>query len=260
MSISELADREWVGASVGLSVREYGDGLAEAGVFPAYKQALRGRKGKRNGLRPSRAATEEAVRRARRLIRERCIAIRADRLVTFTYKSNQCEVLRAWHHWRMFLQRCRRHGLEFEYVVVAERQERGAIHLHCATNRFLAVQVLQWHWNEVTSDPGNVDVSYHAVKGGRADWRFGRLASYISKYIGKEMCADFGRHRFRCTTGLDVRVVRRVFYFAPGLASFYLAVAFKELTGQDAEQRWFERDDWGWMASWSSGNGAESDP
>lgn len=146
----------------------------------------------------TRAAENKArsARRARttvrRLAKFKCLTT----LLTLTYRENMQDRARMTRDLDVFLKRVRRIVPGFEYIAVFERQKRGAWHAHLAVQRVLSHYVSKGHlvrsydllrsmWRGVVGvDNGNVDVSRNE----RVRRSSARLASYLSKYIGK----DFG--------------------------------------------------------------------
>lgn len=138
-------------------------------------------------LRAKRAPEEqerrgESVDRTKRTIRERCMAFNVDRLVTLTYRANQTDRELCYRHTAEFIEQCRRVNLLPQYVAVPEQQQRGAWHVHIACRGYMPVITLRRIWRQVVGGlEGNIDMSYHR-RGRRSPWR---IASYLSKYIGK---------------------------------------------------------------------------
>lgn len=136
---------------------------------------------------------ERATRRARTKVRRLCKAKGLDTLLTLTYRENMVDRERMARDLDVFLKRVRRVIPDFEYVCAFERQKRGAWHAHLATRRInyhyqvkgvlvKSYSLLRSMWREVVGhDNGNVDVSRNrSVSRSSA-----KLASYLSKYIGK---------------------------------------------------------------------------
>ena len=136
---------------------------------------------------------ERSTRRARTKVRRLAKAKGLTVLLTLTYRENMVDRDRMARDMDVFLKRVRRVIPGFEYVCVFERQKRGAWHAHIAVQRILShylhkgamvrsYDLLRSMWRAVVgSDNGNVDVSRNRnVKRSSA-----KLASYLSKYIGK---------------------------------------------------------------------------
>jgi hypothetical protein len=129
---------------------------------------------------------DSSVQRTRKTIRQRCMAFKADRLLTLTYRENMTDRRRAYQDTVRFIQRCRLVNLLPVYVAVPEQQKRGAWHVHIACRGYMPVITLRRIWREVVGQfegmpNGNIDLSYRH-RGESNPWR---IASYLSKYIGK---------------------------------------------------------------------------
>lgn len=152
---------------------------------------------------------EDAGRRAKKRVRDRCKAISADRMVTLTYRENMMDRERALIHFKAF---CRRVGKvsKFHYVAVIEEQERGALHFHVAVHGRQSYVLLRSIWQSVVGlgadgqQMGQVNVrDPHKLGFGARGTH--RLASYISKYCGKQMnVRELNQKRYFCSKGIVV--------------------------------------------------------
>lgn len=134
-----------------------------------------------------------ATRRARTKVRRLCKHKGLDTLLTLTYRENMQDRDRMARDLDVFLKRVRRVLPQFEYVCAFERQKRGAWHAHLAVKRVQShymvkgelvrsYSLLRSMWRAVVGqDNGNVDVSRNK----RVARSPAKLASYLSKYIGK---------------------------------------------------------------------------
>lgn len=139
---------------------------------------------------------ERSKRRARTNVRRLAKAKGLTVLLTLTYRENMTDRDRMQRDFDVFMKRLRRVAPAAQYVCVFERQKRGAWHAHIAVPRVLSHYVyrgrlvrsydlLRSLWRGVVgADNGNVDVSRNK----RVNRSSAKLASYLSKYIGK----DFG--------------------------------------------------------------------
>lgn len=139
------------------------------------------------------ANRERSTRRARTKVRRLAKAKALTTLLTLTYRENMVDRDRMQRDLDVFLKRVRRVIPSFEYICVFERQKRGAWHAHIAVQRVLShylakgklvrsYDLLRSMWRGVVgADNGNVDVSRNK----RIARSAARLASYLSKYIGK---------------------------------------------------------------------------
>jgi hypothetical protein len=175
---------EWreVEALSPLAAADYAHALTEAPA-PTQKELL------------DRAAAnrERATRRARTKVRRLVKAKGLTVLLTLTYRENMLDRERMARDFDAFVKRVRRVIPGFEYVCVFERQKRGAWHAHIAVQRILShyaqrgvmvrsYDLLRSMWRGVVGqDNGNIDVSRNK----RVNRSAAKLASYLSKYIGK---------------------------------------------------------------------------
>lgn len=147
--------------------------------------------------------------RARATVRRLIQAGLLDHMLTLTYRENRTDARECHADLTRFLRllRCALPD-DFQYVAVFERQKRGAGHWHLAVHGWQNVKLLRALWRKVVGD-GNIDVRSWAGKG-RAGECTAKLASYLSKYIGKEMDdRDDGGHRYRRSHNItiDERIV-----------------------------------------------------
>jgi hypothetical protein len=143
------------------------------------------------------------VRRAKQNIRWLVKGINADRLLTLTYRKNQENREEVKEDFKRFLRLIRKGwagqtgSKAWQYVAVLERQERGAYHIHCAVKGWQRISFLRAAWYKALggqgnesgeNTPGNIDVtSPKKARWGtqRRDWKSGKLAAYLTKYLAK---------------------------------------------------------------------------
>ncbi|HDR9511956.1 hypothetical protein C5615_37045 [Burkholderia cepacia] len=193
--------REWV-----VRGRNFGDGQVEitATRFDRYM----GAQGLSTLPRAKRGESEnteqnlmDAAKRAKQQVRLRCKAIGADRMITLTYRENMIDKVRLKKDFDALRRRLGRIQ-DFQYVAVAERQKRGAWHLHVAVKGRQNYRVLRSIWRHIVGeDNGNIDVRNPFREKGLRH----KLASYLSKYITK----DFAEHalnekRYWTSRGVEV--------------------------------------------------------
>ena len=251
---AELVDEEAEGLSLGLSLRTYPGKRAE--LITYRHDPSRKKPGGKRRVSARHYQDEEtiqaAVRRARRTIREKCLSIEADHMFTLTTRANVQNIDLFYGWFVKWIRRLRDNGIVFPYIAVAELQKRGAIHIHLATNRFLPVKVLHYHWNKIIENTdGNVDAKYFTGTRTRHrtyKWQPEKLAYYIAKYIGKETVAEFGRKRYR--TSLNIKVAKQQYFTGFGLSSFYLAKIFESITDLPARSKTTLDYNVVWIASW----------
>ncbi|WP_293779258.1 hypothetical protein [uncultured Oxalicibacterium sp.] len=164
---------------------------------------------------------ERAARRAKTQVRRRCKAIRANCLLTLTYREDMRDVVRAQRDFKAFRERLSTLG-QFEYIATLERQEghkngnlsaqpgRSSIHIHIACQQFPAylrdehgVRVKSYNliramWRRVVGrDNGNVDLTKPRGRNSAH-----RIASYIGKYVAKQMDAGLNKKKYWSSRGI----------------------------------------------------------
>ncbi len=142
----------------------------------------------------------KAAQRAARKVRQLCIEIQADRLLTLTSRGLLTDLHKAAVTWKRFMRLLERAQAKFHYVAVPEFHSSGDhIHLHVAISGFARVDLLRRCWqialggkgNERGPDAlGNVDIKYRHRGNIHPAKRSVGIARYLSKYITK----DFERH------------------------------------------------------------------
>lgn len=141
---------------------------------------------------------DRAARRARAECSARLKAIRADRMITLTYRENMTDRARLARDWKEFVRRIRR-VMGFVYVATHERQKRGAWHMHIAVAGRQNYRLVRSIWQSVVGS-GSVNV--------RNPWREKKLrhklAAYMGKYIAKNAeQGELGERRVWCSKGID---------------------------------------------------------
>lgn len=151
---------------------------------------------------------EKAAYRAARKVRQFCIEIRADRLLTLTSRKLLTDYDEMIATWKRFMRLLEQAGAKFEYVAVPELHKSGEhYHIHAALNGFVRAELLRRCWqialggkgDERGADAlGNVDIKQG--RKGRQDptTRAVSIARYISKYISKSYLEhhQFNRKRY----------------------------------------------------------------
>jgi hypothetical protein len=149
------------------------------------------------------------------MVRKRCTAIRADRMLTLSTRANETRI-EVWAKWWDEFRRRLNKMQDFHYVAVLEKQQRGAWHIHVAVSGRQNWKLLRSIWLSVISKSGTdgaVNDStggfkrYCAFKriGGKGRAMRHRIASYIAKYIGKDAGAStFNKKRYWTSRGIVV--------------------------------------------------------
>jgi hypothetical protein len=142
-------------------------------------------------------------------------------MVTLTTRENVEDYDEALVMAQTFVKLVHVHLPGWKYVMVPERQERGAWHWHLAAHGWQKLEVLRGAWATVCGGikAGNVDVKGpgKSIRSTGMRWNPCRLAGYLLKYIKKEMAdrptAMKGRHRY--TSGHGMRTWDETFNAFP---------------------------------------------
>lgn len=122
-------------------------------------------------------------------------------MITLTYRENMTDKARLKNDFDALRRRLGK-VQSFHYIAVAERQKRGAWHLHIAVKGRQNYRVLRSIWRSIVGqDNGNIDVRNPFREKGLRH----KLASYLSKYITK----DFSEHalnekRYWTSRGVEI--------------------------------------------------------
>lgn len=186
-----------------ISLTNYGNGLAEVGwsFIPA---SLPKKSGK--GLSEKREQNEDrAVRRAKSRLRRLILSVRADHLLTLTYRENVTDFAQACADLQKFVRLVKAGSPGWVYIAVAEQQKRGAWHWHLAVCGRQDVDFLRSSWRHVVGE-GNIDVN---PPKGAAKHRELALVRYLGKYLAKsfgDANRDLNGRRFRSSLGIEIPV------------------------------------------------------
>lgn len=196
MSKQQLPRREYGKALI----REYGEGYIEGSwgrVFLGEKRIT-----ERGKSKERKKNIEKGIRRAKATIRMECMAAGLDHLLTLTSRENQRDKVRAWTDFEEFIRKVHLRIPDWKYVAVIEKQDRGALHFHSGVKGFQDIELLRSLWQSVVGE-GNIDVQYKKSSRG-CKWKRSKLASYLTKYTGKEMETELNERRFRASPGITV--------------------------------------------------------
>jgi len=161
-----------------------------------------------------------SARRAKTMCRRVIITEGFDEMLTLTYRENQEDRDLCKHHFKLWCHRMKlalgyveeytdRQGKRrtrqvagtFRFCASFERQERGAMHIHCATHRLpehavhKGVKIKAWEvgtriWRDIVgADNGMCFVGGKTKWGGgarRKKMGLAKMAAYVSKYIMKD--------------------------------------------------------------------------
>jgi hypothetical protein len=146
---------------------------------------------------------EKCAYRAARRVRQLCIEIRADRLLTLTTRNLLREYDDVTSAWKRFMRILESINEKFDYVAVPELHKNGEhFHIHAAINGYSRVETLRRCWqiavggkgNEKGSEAiGNVNIKRNKRNLFDKNKQTIGIAKYISKYITKSYLEH---HRF----------------------------------------------------------------
>lgn len=196
---------------------------------------------------------QSSVARTRKVIRQRCMSFKADRLLTLTYRENMTDRARAYRDTVTLIARARAAGYLVKYVAVPEQQKRGAWHIHIACRGFMWVQTLRRIWRGIVGqDNGNIDLSYRH-RGQSNPWR---IASYLSKYIGKALeQAEPGERTFWASEWGGQEPVSRIMLLPQGITLTQVQITVAHFLGRLRELGTVSALDW-----WSPRRKADDPP
>lgn len=169
---------------------------------------------------------ERSLQRTKSKVRRLCISQNMSYMWTLTFASKvyhvnvKGEAVKkdagnlddVWDAWKAFIKRCKRAGVEFDYIVTVEVQEKRlkeygelVYHFHFVTNKVMAVNaetakdMKRDHNIKDLWGHGHVFVSF------RKKSQKSAVARYITKYISKmfDEC-DKSTHRYRCSKNMVI--------------------------------------------------------
>lgn len=160
-------------------------------------------------------ALKKSAGRSKTSLRRAVMAGDLDHMVTLTFRRNETDQKVAWAcavRWT----RAMRDALGgFSYVIVAERQKRGAWHFHAAVRGKQDVALIRDTWRR-SGGCGNIDVKYFR-KSRPVMARY--LAKYISKSFGDELGGEAVLHRYRRSQDLRAEIISEVKTMHPSEAN-----------------------------------------
>lgn len=194
---------------------------------------------------------QRAMRRAKSKARKLAMTMKADRILTLTFRENLIDRYNCDKLFVRFIKLVHEKYPNWKYVSCAEKQKRGAWHYHLAVSGFQDVGFFRQAWLKLTD--GNIDVTSPRTKGDK-DKSACIIASYITKYLNKAFVQnyEFGKQRYRCSQGIVLR--EAIFWISSQTwrdaikdASDFL----ENLYGHVGTV--YLSDDWnsGWFSSWS---------
>jgi hypothetical protein len=208
-----ITEERSTGTGHHLSVRHYPSGDAEAVAIKLGPDdsLKRGGGAKRKNDKKSSMddpTLHKSQHRARRTIRQKSLTIRADRMLSLTFRENVTDIQEAWDVFKYFSKLMRRYKEQinenFQYVAVPEFQKRGAVHFHLAVHGFQEVGIVRRLWRRASGRRGgNIDIT-SPRKHGKKSWNPKRIAQYLAKYISKNDSVEFNKRRF--SSGGNIQV------------------------------------------------------
>lgn len=151
---------------------------------------------------------EKAGYRAARKVRELCIEIQVDRLLTLTSRNLLSDYDELVATWKRFMRILETAEAKFDYIAVPELHKNGEhYHIHAAINGFVRADLLRRCWqialggkgDEKGKDAlGNVDIKQSKRRVTDPFKRAVGIAKYLSKYITKSYLEHhiFNRRRY----------------------------------------------------------------
>ena len=151
---------------------------------------------------------EKCAYRAARMVRQLCLEIRADRLLTLTSRHILTDYDDTIATWKRFMRILDSADQKFEYIAVPELHKNGEhYHIHAAINGFVRADMLRRCWQMALGGKGdekgqqalgNVDIKRNPRYGTDKNKQTVGIARYISKYITKSYLEhhQFNRKRY----------------------------------------------------------------
>ena len=230
-----------------VTVRDYGDQYVEAAWgWSANGERIITERGESENREKN---IERCIKRAKAVVRRKCMAGGLDHLLTLTYRANIIDKQTAWRNFEKFVRLIHSYIPDWKYLVIAEKQKRGSIHFHLAVKGFQDVSLLRSLWRCIVED-GNIDIQY--VKSGKGlQWKRFKLAQYLAKYIGKEMETELNEKRFRSSPGITIP--KRIVFLPSAISAREYALFQVEALGGKVGFVWSPEESngfYGWACSW----------
>lgn len=151
-------------------------------------------------------SAKAAAKRAKQNVRLRCKAARVTHMLTLSTRECITDLERFLKIWDAFRRTMGAHR-EFHYIAVPELQKRGAWHMHVAVSGRAALNLARRAWLKVVGGRGKGYCFISNPKGAHfgKQWKLDALASYIAKYIGKDIGTDrFNKKKYYTSRGINV--------------------------------------------------------
>lgn len=172
------------------------------------------------------ASLQSAARRAKTMCRRVIITEGFDELLTLTYRENQEDRALCKKHFEQWYRRMKKALGTFRFCASFERQDRGAMHVHIATNKLpqhanhRGVKIKAWElgtriWRDIVgADNGLCFVGGRTKWGGnsrRKKMGLAKMAAYVSKYILKDFEDNpLESNRYSRSNGTNIGEVHKI--------------------------------------------------
>lgn len=170
-------------------------------------------------------ALKKAAQRAQTTCRRLIKASNFREMLTITYRENQEDRELCKKHFEAWYRIMKRCLPKFQYVASFERQKRGAMHIHCATNKlpkychYKGEKIESWTlgtkvWRSIVGEDNGL-----VFVGGKPRWgtkrrrnqSLAKIASYVSKYIMKDFAdSPAGSNRYSRSNAIDLPVPTKI--------------------------------------------------
>lgn len=236
--------KEPPGPCVRVRFSDFGDDIVEAVAvrqsepMPRPKKNRERKSTKREDMNPEQLRS--SVQRSKRDMRHKAMMLKADRLLTLTYRENFTDRDEAYRHLEKFAGYMRKHFGTFPYVAVMEYQKRGAIHFHLAITEYYWHQIVRHYWKKATGRDGNIDLQPPKKRGQK---NVVNVARYLAKYMAKDMeDSPIASKRYSSSRGIP-KPDQQTFFIPTGPNTFRLiAMLFQRHYGRNFS-RWAEVTD-----------------
>lgn len=176
---------------------------------------------------------DRSMRRTKSQIRKKIIEGELDHFLTLTYKENKKDVKACWLDWKRFIRKVTQKYPNLKYLVIIERQKRGAIHFHAAVHGYMHANTMRALWLSVVGQ-GNIDIQRR-----KHNQSLHNLAKYITKYLTKQQneLDDF-KNLYRCSRNIKLNVIK---FYLPKEFAFIRPEMIREALlfwVKDIKQKW----------------------
>lgn len=146
---------------------------------------------------------QRSLRRAKTVIRKKIIEGELDHFMTLTYRDNKTDLKEAWDDWKKFIRLAQKRYPTLKYLVIAERQKRGAIHFHAAVHGYMHANSIRALWLSVVGS-GNID-----IKRRKHNQSLHGLAKYLTKYLTKQYDElESFKNLYRCSRNIKLTILK----------------------------------------------------